>query len=451
MNRTLRLFAAPLAIVGLILVSLVWPVGPNAVPASGTATARLSEIERTHPRRIASPAPRPRQGITGPAAAALGLTPRALLLLVVLAGAALAVSAQLNAPRTAADNPPLAARRWLAAALLLAGACAVRFAAMRYLAFDGDERSAAPLSVFEDDHDAWVHPPVFRLLQLRWTLLVDGELRAWRGLSTTCSCIAAAVAVWSTRREGWLAWLPIAALVLSPTLAEPQVLARPYGLAMLLMTLVLWTLTTSEGPIAWSVAVLSAGLTAWCDVSFGAVAGVLLIVRAIQRRRHWPRSTATRFALLTGLLVWFAPVAVGAGIAARSELNPTERETAESFQPGESDRRTAPGHRADRPERQAEVPNLRPTTPWMPRLIEIATAAGYGTPVGLIATLVIITWRRRWDAFALLGSALVCSIVATALIDLRMRTLLYLPLVAAFATLMALSADTPRAPTERGS
>ncbi|MCB9752362.1 MAG: hypothetical protein H6713_20600 [Myxococcales bacterium] len=286
----------------------IWGAGVD-VAAPAPATAAAAAIPEGW--RVSEPVPVARLGVVGPAAAALGVSPSRLTLLTFAVGLLTLLALTLLEPAPAPappedDEPPRGRGRvWRLVALagLVALGLLLRAWALQTAAFDGDEvwARAARVPVFDDDHDAWVHPPLYRLLQFHWAAYwgARGEpsLALLRTPAAMASGLAALlIASFAARaRADWFGVAAVAGFALSPALATATVLARPYGLATLLCALAL--LAAFARRPRWSIAVTSAGALAWCDLVFGAVTAVAVAVAAASwyaRVGRSPRSTRAR-------------------------------------------------------------------------------------------------------------------------------------------------------------
>ena len=124
------------------------------------------------------------------------------------------------------------------------GGAAVRFATVQRLPQDGDEVWAepSPHPILTDDHDAWVHPPAFRTVQQFWAH--RSHWHAGDGISRlrTPSVLFAMLALFVVAfgayasRSSLAATVPIGMLAFAPGIVRASVLARPYALAALLLS-----------------------------------------------------------------------------------------------------------------------------------------------------------------------------------------------------------------------
>ncbi|MEM7155579.1 MAG: hypothetical protein AAF799_22205 [Myxococcota bacterium] len=391
------------------------------------------------------------QGILGPAAQALGSSPSAVMQWTFVLGALVSLVAFIvlgdasTPPAASSDADPPSSRRQPLITLLVLVAVVLAAVALRgwlgsSAVLDSDEDvwgRASQLPVFADDHDAWVHPPLYRLLQHRWSAFAFDRAAssiAWlRGPSMVASMIAAATVA-------ALAWFrgskPVGLLVLglcvgSPVLAEAGVIARPYGLASMLFAVVLLALHGREDRPSWPSATLAAGLVLWCDLLYGAAALLLVVLELVRRQRSrehrsWPTMAWVAFAL--GL--WSAPLLPGALHPARADSTLI--------------------HSGDRA--SEDNPDLRPEDPMTTRAATVASFAGWdlGAPVGLASAVGLVALciaRRRSEPALLLGVACLAAGAAAAVVELRPRNILFVPLATTAAWLVLL--DSQLRPRDR--
>ncbi len=263
-------------------------------------------------------------GVVGPGAAALGLAPQTLTLAAWLGALALAgVAAWVHArarecicdtTACSLQEKPLrdadaaaptsriarAARLGVLAALVAGAALRVRDAVRG--PWDIDEPWAYPTraSLFDDSHDALVHPPLGRALFEGWCALAGWAPGASRGLLRAPSALFGTLALAlvaglcaqrlaRTVRPAWWGAAPLAAALfaaLAPGAREAAALARPYALATLPVVLLVVVVLDADGrrltPREAAAAALSAALATWADLPAGLFAALVLGARAAQ-------------------------------------------------------------------------------------------------------------------------------------------------------------------------
>ena len=183
-------------------------------------------------------------------------------------------------------------------------------------------------AVLGDDHDAFIHPPLYRALQSTYErVALEEEQQA--GVKLRVISLAATVlgllmlAAWialSTRsnqqRMGGL--VALAGCGAMTGWQQTMVLARPYGLAawwLLVMAAALFGPFISKvGPLAndarWrlAVAMMAAGLALWTDLVAGVIAASLLLAWVAAG----PRRLRTGLLLGAGFSAWAIPIVPGA-------------------------------------------------------------------------------------------------------------------------------------------
>ncbi len=329
--------------------------------------------------------------------------------------------------------------------LILAAGALWRVTASTSLPFDVDERWAAPLAspVFNDDHDAWVHPPVFRSMQQIYTLLVgwsDGDpIWLLRLPSTLCGIAVLgllAVAVRLLRRPGWAAVL-LAVAAFAPAVVKASVLARPYALASLLVVLVAFALwvrlprgagggTGREVALRWLVALVAGGLAVWTDLVAGIAAVVLLAAGAAGAWRTW--RLGPRVAVVAAVVLWCAPLVPGGLDAVQHQVLPSEDGL-------DAPSREGPDLRPRHDSPVAAASELASFT--FLGTMELGPAAG---ALGLLAAIVLAlgSVRSRSGLGAGLVVILVALIVVSGEVRLRPRNALFLPNLAGLALVVVL-------------
>lgn len=395
-----------------------------------------------------------RVGIVGPAAAALDLRPSSVVLLAWLAAWGLGLVAALvarahresTAERTSASPtgvvwfaPVWLARQWpVVVGVVVSFGVAWRAQSAARVLWDIDEPWAFPTSgsVLDDSHDALVHPPLHRALAHGWGALSGWTFDAPRWLIRLPSCVAGALAL------ALLAWLALARPSLRALAAlsfvcvagapvAASVLARPYGVATLLVTLVA-VLVFDAGarrftPLEAALCVLATSLAAWTDLVAGLAALLLLAARLVLDAPAAHRRETAVFALCAGLPS--LPLLPGARLAWRTGIDPASS--------------TIPG----------VLPDLRPTVAlsYAMRVYELLAELSAPLPpwLGLfgLCALLAVAWRRgaRTPAAAL---ALLAALPLTLLpfIALRARHLAWLPLIAV-AVLVTMPSALPKRAT----
>lgn len=371
------------------------------------------------------------------------LTIALLLLGTLLSG----IVAFVFGPRlsSASSSPTDAPRwRWTAALALVLVSVVLRVAIGIGRELDADESWAYSLggSIFAENHDPWVHPPLFHLVQQPWIRAIGWQpgdslllLRAPMigfGLLATCLVIVR-VAAWM--RTWWLGLLALPC-ALAPTLAQTLVLARPYALAAALVVmcaLALWPIpdareSTWTARARWWLALVCAGLAAWTDVIAGIAAFALVLARlGSSSRAAWPAKLAT----LLVVALWMAPLIPGALTAATHHIDPDVSQAtldALGFE--------RPGDVRPDPDLTARLPafcvfGLRLRT-WPVGLLGVA----------LLSALAVIGWRdprHRLVSMLPLLMLMLWLIVGSQLVHLRPRNVAFAPAVVAVLAAMVLA------------
>ncbi len=393
-------------------------------------------------------------GLVGPCAAALAQRPSRVVLFAWLAAWGLGLVAALVARahrESTVERPPPAptAPAWLAGVcrarpwavvvgVLVSLGVAWRAQGAARVLWDIDEPWAFPTSgsVLDDSHDALVHPPLYRALAHGWGALSGWTFDAPRWLIRLPSCVAGTLAL------ALLAWLALARPSLRALAAlsfvcvagapvAASVLARPYGVATLLVTLVA-VLVFDAGarrftPLEAALCVLATSLAAWTDLVAGLAALLLLAARLVLDAPAAHRRETAVFALCAGLPS--LPLLPGALLAWRTGIDPASS--------------TIPG----------VLPDLRPTVAlsYAMRVYELLAELSAPLPpwLGLfgLCALLAVAWRRgaRTPAAAL---ALLAALPLTLLpfIALRARHFAWLPLIAV-AVLVTMPSALPKRAT----
>ncbi len=211
--------------------------------------------------------------------------------------------------RPGAGSPARAARAARATPVSLIGwsfiaaGAASRVFAASTTKLDGDEASWAlpraasdALSIFASDHDALIHPPLFRAVQHGWADFigwsVDSPVWLLRvpalvASIVTLALVVSVVAQASTTR--WR-WLPLLVIALQPDLVDGSILARPYALSALFVSVVIyctWVERTTAGLVTsarWALAMFAAVLAGWTDLLAGLAALGVLAIACVQPR-----------------------------------------------------------------------------------------------------------------------------------------------------------------------
>lgn len=363
-------------------------------------------------------------GLLGAAASALGIPVSRAAVIGLLVGACGAAAAAWWFGRTRSAPAPSRARvrrvvAIAALAIAVVGA-GLRVRAAAQLPPDGDEKwaLAETHSIVTADHDAWVHPPVFRAVQQRWAQtakLAQGcdplRMRAVSLLASIASVLLLAAIV-AALRSAW-ALVPLVTIAWAPGVIENGVLARPYALASLCVAIVAaiaWWPSRREGALRPFVALLAAGLAIWTDLVMGIVAGMLvaaMIAKAPGR---------ARVAMILSLALWAAPLVPGALEATRSQVHPVQ-----------SSSREGPDLRQRRGPFERTASALAFGATGLPRRPEGETMLA---AIGLALLVAPMALARRTPTFpatiVLPASALLVLLLAGEL-ALRPRHLLFLP------------------------
>jgi hypothetical protein len=396
-------------------------------------------------------------GLLRPAVEATGLEHEVLTILVFALGLAGALVVGMGfagvlpgpsagAPRSRTDP------RWVVVATTVACiACiGLRFSLASDAGIDSDESWAKPIigSIFHESHDAWVHPPLFHMLQQPWVRAIGWEPNtaiAWVrlpwlafGLAATALVVAHALA---RRTAPWQLALLLPCLLAVDVAAE-FILARPYPLATMLVVMVAfaawapWQGESRAGArLRWIVILLAAGLAMWTDLVAGLVAGGLVMVRVFRS----PVPLRARAAVVAVLGLWALALVPGAAWASRYQVDP---EAARATP--ETQGMLEPGH----------------LTPGLENLDHLPALLTFGEdaslwPLGLLAiaallALPILAHRTRthrveaWIPLVLVALAIAMS---ATLVKLRPRNVAFAPhLIAMFGTIVL--ARRPESPSD---
>jgi hypothetical protein len=402
-------------------------------------------------------------GLLSPTLAALDVSPCVLVASVMTLVALLAAWLGLRAPAPdcAPDSAPQNERRarpWTSRPLLglalaiVAIGLALRVHAARTMPLDVDEvwALASPHPVLSHDHDAWVHPPLFRALQQGWAAAIgfrEGDsllrLRAPSLLASAATLLALAFAAIRRARGFALALLPFA---VAPAIVEASALARPYALATLalvVLAIALFPRPARARGDAWSIALLASTIALWTDLLAG-LAAMLILALALTaltaltaRAASVPRAARGRAwrwigAYALAVAVTSAPLVPGALRASREQLLP-ESTVATSHGP---DLRPRLGVRANAIAALAPAGDTRAPS----------TAAALGVAATLAFSSILALRARRVALAALPWALLGMLLVTGARVGLRTRNELFFPAIASFAAACsAAAARRPRA------
>lgn len=383
-----------------------------------------------------------RAGIAGPFAAWLGVPVRAVALSAWLGAWALSIVAAFavrDTPRTARiartapidAHPPTAtparfallwrAAPWLAAlsVLVLLG-IALRAHAAAWSPWDIDEPWAFPSTgtLFDDGHDALVHPPLYRALVLGWGALAGWTTHAPRWLIRLPSLVSgslalALIATLALPRPSPRALLAVLLATVATVAIAVSALARPYGLATLAVVLVVAIVLDAAHrrltPLEAALCVLSVSLAAWTDLIAGLVALLALAVCCATDARAGRTRDAAVLALCAAIPA--LPLAPGVLRAWRTGIDPASSTIA------------------------GPLPDLLPDAHPLAATYDLLAATAAPLPplaaLVLLSALLLLAWTRGARAPAVL-LALACAVplILAQLVALRARHLAWLPLLA---------------------
>lgn len=409
----------------------------------------------------ALPPPEPEKdplgGLLTPATQTTGLGFQQLTLLLLLAltvlslGIGVGLGPALPGPLPAAPTAKARARGpWIALAGGLAAALAVRLLMLRSVVLDADESWALPFShsVFHQSHDPWVHPPLFHLLHqpyvhaLDWTPELGHALL--RAPTVAAGVLALALLGMAIVRRGGQPALLLCAVpvAFAPDFIRVSSLARPYGLASLLVLLValgLWSCgeDEDESPMAarlrWSMILLAAGLTTWADLLAGAAAGTLVLARMLDAglgRQLGARGVLAGGLALGLLLLNVVPLLPGVLGALEYQIDPeTAQETLDALG------LVPPGDVMPDADLTRRVPAFF-----------VFGLDRYMLPFGALALLAVLSlaalgWRQpqqRISALLPLALLLGSLAIASTTVHLRARNLNFAPLLVAYFACLTL-------------
>jgi hypothetical protein len=410
-----------------------------------------------------------RAGLVGPGAALLGVSPQTLTLaawLVALALAALAAWMFAHAhdrspdavasewrnehPAPSATDPVSFPHDTRGAALSVIVAClvgvALRVRDVLHAGWDLDEPWAQPsrASLFDDSHDALIHPPFGRALFEGWGALVGwapGDavslLRAPSLFFGTATLAFLALFAWrrlaSSRSSAAPAGLALLAAALSPAAREVATLARPYALAAFLVVALVVVVVDAQGRRLTSAeaaaAALAASLAWFVDLPAGLFAALVVVVRGVHDlAAHRVREALT---FVAASIVPALPLLPGALRAVALGVDPSRSPIA------------------------GPIPDLRPLadTSWLSRAASLMDALAHPFPAwtaplvlgGVVAALL----RRRAylpASFAALAAALPLALAQV--VALRARNVAWVPLVVCAIVASLARPLLPRAPCD---
>lgn len=243
---------------------------------------------------------------------------------------------------TITDQPTTAPRhsqnrqkgRGITLAVLLFVGIFLRMQAAATLPRDADEGFQGEYveKILSDDHDSWVHPPLYRAIHkayfdvtgfssadATWKLRIPSIVFSILAL---CFLVASIVAM----NLPYYAEFPFALAALSPIAVNESVLARPYGLAMFGATLCL--IATSFRDLAddkrdawfpWFIAMVAIGLTIWTDLVTAVLTGTFFLARWLHPRSFSANSNVSgRIVTAICVAIWAIPFALGLPGAVRA-------------------------------------------------------------------------------------------------------------------------------------
>jgi len=407
-------------------------------------------------------------GVMGPGAALLGVAPQTLTLLAWLAAPGLAALAAFHAragfrhpiavatqcrdeePGLAAvaGAPPFAASRLASHALLtvcVAGLALRVHDALR-TGWDIDEPWAEPsqASLFDDSHDALIHPPLARALFEGWGALVGWQpgdapalLRAPSALFGALTLVLLALfarrRVPHARAPAALAGLALLAASLSPSAREVAALARPYALATCLVVALVVLVFDAHGrrfdPAEAAAAALAASLAWFVDLPAGLFAALVVLLRALHDLADGRMRGAG--ALVAASMLPALPLLPGAWRAVTRGIDPTHSPIA------------------------GPIPDLRPLadTSWLARAASLTQALVHPLPAWtawLAFTVLIAVLLRRRAYLPGIVAALAAALPLALLpfVALRARNVAWAPLVVCAALATLARRLLPRAPCD---
>ncbi|MEO8602857.1 MAG: hypothetical protein ABI629_09790 [bacterium] len=344
---------------------------------------------------------------------------------------------------------------WLTIVGLAIGGAAARFSAAEQVPQDGDEIWAepSPHPILTDDHDAWVHPPAFRTVQQLWAHWSGWRARdgiaPLRTPSVCCAVLALWVVAFGVYFAGYRfgATIPIAILALAPGIVRTAVLARPYALAALLVSVLAVALWGSSGretrgqsALRMLLIALSAGLAMWVDV-LGGLAALLLLAAHISAcaLRRDRRAAIAGCGLLLAALIWDAPILAGARVASQTQLAPAAHAhaDADAGQRGAADLRPHPEMARGG---AAQFVRRILGFAWIGDSAASLATIALATSLALLAFGFAIPRRpRRLEPGAVTVALVLALTLLSARVAIRDRNVLFFPHVALLAVALAMS------------
>ena len=265
-------------------VGMSWALcGTDASMSEADALPIATALSKNHPEQLWD---RPKSVVFDEMADALGVYPKVLVASFLGAWLLLSIGALLLFVRRQHPvDPPtskatIGLAAWILAGLVACGAY-VRVSAAIVRVEDGDEGWGFPnlQGILGHDHDAMVHPPLFRGVQQLFVRAIDwaegDPLWHVRLLPIALAILTLAFIAFAVHNAGKTAWrtLPFAAFVFSAAISPEAVIARPYGLASLLVAVtiaVLWSRDWAVLPrVRMLAGVIAAALAVWADYVAG--------------------------------------------------------------------------------------------------------------------------------------------------------------------------------------
>ncbi len=375
-------------------------------------------------------------GMLQPMAARLRVSIRALAIGAVLGAALLSVFVGFAAfaRRTPTDAAPRGGRtvylRWRTVAVAV---CIVSVAAMyvlraRTIAIDTDEQPGGvyQVVVLGEDHEGWIHPPMYRAVQRTGIPLggvdpVHGLFRL-RRVSLVAATLAFAIVAWlaATGSTRPLALAPLAILA-APSVTENVLLARPYGLAVFLVSVTLlcvvqWRRGARGGTVWVAMGLVASGCAIWTDFLAGTMVSALWLATALAAAPSTNRVAAVcAVAVLIVLGAWGGWFVPGVLHSLRDRMS-RESIVAPQF----DDVGVASGSQRTRavrvtgaivPDRPRPLRRLAHTLNEVVWGEETENAAATLIALALIAAIVAVHHRRKRDGVALAFALMLAAIV----------------------------------------
>lgn len=431
-----------------------WRLCPSVAQSADEASRRLADRLAVRPHANIWRAAEKPSGVLSAFLLHQPFTPRMAIALVLFMAALLAIIAASLAPSAPeTGSAPRRARPWLIGLRMILVIAIVlgvvmRFRAAAHLSLDVDEVWALPdpRSILSNDHDAWVHPPLFRALQQAWVRAIgwhDGSgLLALRVPSLAASIAALAIiSAHMLFRTSPIAGVVAVVIALSPTLIENSILARPYSLVTLGVSVVVVALLRRMGEpptkTGWLLALVGTGIVAWTDLLAGVAMAVFLMLSLGQQLMRTPRPALALVGVASlATILFLAPLVPGALVAAREQRHPPPR----------ADGKPVPDL----------LPEQGPTQGRLGPLVGFVASVGLGGRyssdgrAGAVMTVlllgvgsvIVVTARRSRDASAAVAPLMLVAlaIVAGRSIAVRPRNILFVPLGMAVLTANAISA-----------